>query len=82
MGSLDAGGKVDTREGFTDVERGPVAVGVPVIVFGELGVPGVLSREHERASSARPIQMKASGSHPTLSLGCGCRPRALERRRF
>jgi hypothetical protein len=25
LGSFGAGGKVDTREGFTDVERGPVA---------------------------------------------------------
>ena len=43
------------EKAFTDVERGPLAGGVPMIVFGELGVPGVLSREQERASSARPI---------------------------
>jgi hypothetical protein len=74
LGSFDAGGKVDTREGFTDVERGAVAVVVPPARTASTRSSAVAAAKFLDFMMSTPVQKETLGTFSTQSVNKEVKP--------
>jgi ABC-type glycerol-3-phosphate transport system substrate-binding protein len=74
VASLDAGGKVDTREGLTGVERGPVAVVVPPARTASTRSSAEAAAKFLDFMMSTPVQKETLGTFSTQSVNKEVKP--------